>query len=114
MPEPIFISQGTKPCPKSNPRRQSTQIAEHDPGIDTKRAVYAATCTTGAFRIGRIHAFLHESIVHIPFALDKLAEGGLDLIRRDLFGVFVVGKIIKTAFSTKTTVGTDLKPGFQA
>jgi hypothetical protein len=92
------------PGHKTLRKQQPAQITEHNSGIDPERAIQTATRAAGAFSIGRIHARLQKFIIHISLAFDYLAQGGLDFVGRNLFGVFVVGEIIKTAFGTQTAM----------
>jgi hypothetical protein len=102
------------PGHKTLGKQQAPQITEHDAGIDPKWAVHTASCAAGAFRVCCVHTLLQKGAIHIALTLNKFAQGGLNFVRRDLFGVFVVREIVKTALSTQTAVRTDFKPGFEA
>jgi hypothetical protein len=88
------------PGHKTLSKQQPAQITEHNSGIDPKWTIQTTARAAGAFSIGRIHARLQKFIIHISLALYNLAQGGLNFVGRDLFGIFVVGNIIKAAFGT--------------
>ncbi len=77
--------------------KQPAQIAEHDTGVDSERAIDTATGAAGALGERRVHGHLHEGVVHLALAADDLSQRALNLVGRHLPGVFVVGQIVEAA-----------------
>jgi hypothetical protein len=99
--------------PRGEPlgEQQPAQVAEHNARVDPERTVNPAAGAAGALGKRRVHGHLHEGVVDLALAADHLAERALDLVRRHLPGVLVVGEIIKAGLGAQPAVRADVEPG---